>query len=387
MTASNERLLELLADRAAVGLSDREQIALAELLVHAQDVDAAAFDKAASAIALAAVGTLEKMPAGLAARLEQAALGAVAARPASDFVKTRELDKLAPPLVTTQIDPVSVQFDAEPSDFKKTQAMEERRVSAPARPLAVTALLAHSAPRVPPPAPSSGQPLPYPTASSPPYGRAPTAPPSNVVPFSAARPQARGPSRVVAIGGWVAAAACLLLAIGAYALRAPAGPVATLAVPTTTTTTIPSATTTAPSPTTVASISPAELREKLLAAEGSSRAEWTPTKDPLGKAATGEVVWNQEQQKGTMRFKGLAKNDPTRTQYQLWIFDKARDEKYPVDGGVFDVDSDTGDVVVPIRATLAVNAPVLFAVTLEKPGGVVVSKREHIVVTAKMPAG
>lgn len=192
---------------------------------------------------------------------------------------------------------------------------------------------------------------------------------------------------MLAIGGWVAAAACLLLAIGAFVLRAAPGPVVTLPIPTPTTTVVPSATVPAPSPMTVASISPAELRDKLLANEGSSRAEWTPTKDPLGKAATGEVVWNKELQKGTMRFSGLAKNDPTRAQYQLWIFDKTRDEKYPVDGGVFDVDSETGDVIVPIRATLAVNAPVLFAVTLERPGGVVVSKREHIVVTAKMPAG
>ena len=69
------------------------------------------------------------------------------------------------------------------------------------------------------------------------------------------------------------------------------------------------------------------------------------------------------------------------------IPDKTRDDKYPVDGGVFDVDSETGDVVVPIRATLAVNAPVMFAVTLEKPGGVVVSKRDRIVVTAKLPPG
>jgi anti-sigma-K factor RskA len=87
-----------------------------------------------------------------------------------------------------------------------------------------------------------------------------------------------------------------------------------------------------------------------------------------------------------MRFSGLAKNDPSRAQYQLWIFDKARDDKYPVDGGVFDVDSETGDVLVPIKATLAVNAPTLFAVTLEKPGGVVVSKRERLVVLAK-PTG
>jgi hypothetical protein len=205
-----------------------------------------------------------------------------------------------------------------------------------------------------------------------------------VVPFSTARPVARAPSRVLAISGWIAAAACLLLAIGALARRPPPAPVVTLPATPPTQTASPSAT---PSPTTVASVTPAELREKLLAAEGTSRAEWSATKDPLGKAATGEVVWNKELQKGTMRFKGLAKNDPTRAQYQLWIFDKSRDDKYPVDGGVFDVDSETGDVVVPIRATLAVNSPTLFAVTLEKPGGVVVSKRERIVVTAKMPAG
>jgi anti-sigma-K factor RskA len=88
-----------------------------------------------------------------------------------------------------------------------------------------------------------------------------------------------------------------------------------------------------------------------------------------------------------MVFKGLANNDPTRAQYQLWIFDKTRDEKFPVDGGVFDVDSESGDVIVPIRATLPVNAPMLFAVTLEQPGGVVVSKRDRMIVTAKLPAG
>ena len=82
-----------------------------------------------------------------------------------------------------------------------------------------------------------------------------------------------------------------------------------------------------------------------------------------------------------MRFKGLAKNDPKSVQYQLWIFDKDRDDKYPVDGGVFDVNGD--DVIVPIKAQLAVNTPVLFAVTAEKPGGVVVSKRERIVIAAK----
>jgi hypothetical protein len=67
-------------------------------------------------------------------------------------------------------------------------------------------------------------------------------------------------------------------------------------------------------------------------------------------------------------------------QYQLWIFDAARDQRYPVDGGVFDVPANAGEVVIPIRASLMVRKPAAFAVTLEKPGGVVVSGREHVIV-------
>jgi hypothetical protein len=48
---------------------------------------------------------------------------------------------------------------------------------------------------------------------------------------------------------------------------------------------------------------------------------------------------------------------------------------------VFDV-TPGGEVVIPITARVPVQAPTLFAVTVERPGGVVVSKRERIVVTA-----
>lgn len=82
-----------------------------------------------------------------------------------------------------------------------------------------------------------------------------------------------------------------------------------------------------------------------------------------------------------MRFVGLAVNDPRQLQYQLWIFDKNRDQAFPVDGGVFDI-TPAGEVIAPITAKLPVGEPMLFAVTVEKPGGVVVSKRERIVVTA-----
>jgi anti-sigma-K factor RskA len=96
------------------------------------------------------------------------------------------------------------------------------------------------------------------------------------------------------------------------------------------------------------------------------------------------VVWNNEQQQGFMRFKaGMPANDPRRDQYQLWIFDAQRDERYPIDGGVFDV-TPGQEVIVPIRAALRVKQPTLFAVTLEPPGGVVVSDRKHILVVAKV---
>ena len=67
------------------------------------------------------------------------------------------------------------------------------------------------------------------------------------------------------------------------------------------------------------------------------------------------------------------------SQYQLWIFDARRDERYPVDGGVFDAAADTAEVIVPIDAKIEVGTPVLFAVTVEKPGGVAVSNRKRIV--------
>ena len=86
-----------------------------------------------------------------------------------------------------------------------------------------------------------------------------------------------------------------------------------------------------------------------------------------------------------MRFTGLAANDPDQLQYQLWIFDAGRDDRYPVDGGVFDVPVGADEVVVPIRASLPVGEVALFAVTVEKPGGVVVSSRERIAVLAQPP--
>ena len=84
-----------------------------------------------------------------------------------------------------------------------------------------------------------------------------------------------------------------------------------------------------------------------------------------------------------MRFRSLTPNDPSVEQYQLWIFDPTRADwqAKPVDGGVFDVVPGE-ETVVAIDAKLDISDAVLFAVTLEKPGGVVVSERERMIVTA-----
>ena len=85
-----------------------------------------------------------------------------------------------------------------------------------------------------------------------------------------------------------------------------------------------------------------------------------------------------------MRFRDLPANDPALEQYQLWIFDATRDDAHPVDGGLFDVEGD-GEVIVPIAARLLVRDATLFAVTVEEPGGVVVSDRERLILVASAP--
>lgn len=128
-------------------------------------------------------------------------------------------------------------------------------------------------------------------------------------------------------------------------------------------------------------------RRKLLASAKPLQKEWSTTEDPVSSAVKGDVVWDAASQSGYMRFTGLPANDPGTLQYQLWIFDETRDDRYPVDGGVFDIPPGGGEVVVPILAKLPVRSPKLFAVTIERPGGVVVSSRERIVAVAAVSTG
>lgn len=172
-----------------------------------------------------------------------------------------------------------------------------------------------------------------------------------------------------AIAPWLVAAAAVVLAAASWA-RKPAEIV----------------TVTPPAPADAAPVvTGASQREALLALPGTARVDWKTTKDEAGSQASGDVVWHAGVQKGVMRFAGLAPNDSKRSQYQLWIFDETRGDEPPIDGGVFDI-GPSGELLVPFAAKLPVGKAKLFAVTVEKPGGVVVSKRERIVVTATPPA-
>lgn len=116
------------------------------------------------------------------------------------------------------------------------------------------------------------------------------------------------------------------------------------------------------------------------------RVSWEPGTTPVEGKVTGEVLWSTAEQRGFMSFVGLPANDPSREQYQLWIIDPSRDTK-PVDGGVFDIrsaDVRDGKVIVPIHAKLQVDQPAVFALTVEKPGGVVVSSQERLPLIAKV---
>lgn len=129
--------------------------------------------------------------------------------------------------------------------------------------------------------------------------------------------------------------------------------------------------------------SPAQLRTAFLKEnkEQFVRVAWTNNKEFTEfNDIAGDVVWSDTEQKGFMHFHGLPINDPSREQYQLWIFDENRDDALPVDGGVFDITE--VDTVISINAKLPITKAKLFAVTIEKPGGTVKSDRKRLPVLA-----
>jgi hypothetical protein len=112
---------------------------------------------------------------------------------------------------------------------------------------------------------------------------------------------------------------------------------------------------------------PAMQRDEMLSAvRDALRLDCAAAVDD-GSKTSGDVVWSGSRQRGFLRVVGLAPNEPTQSQYQIWIVDGGRGR--PVPGGVFDVGREAGEVVVPILPQVFVQGPTTFVVTAEKPGG------------------
>jgi hypothetical protein len=105
---------------------------------------------------------------------------------------------------------------------------------------------------------------------------------------------------------------------------------------------------------------------------------------PEIRGVHGEVAWSESDQSGYLTFADLPINDPKTEQYQLWIID-SRGLNQRVSGGVFNALPSGGKVVVPITPSLPIKGAAAFAVTIEPPGGNAVSDMTRRVVIASLP--
>lgn len=135
----------------------------------------------------------------------------------------------------------------------------------------------------------------------------------------------------------------------------------------------------------------AQQRERMISSDPSARVvAWTDFAHPVSneppeiKGVRGDVVWSSSQQKGFMRLSGLRENDPNVERYQLWIIDE-RGLEQRVNGGLFDA-CRTGDTIVPFTPDLPIRSAAIFAVTIERPEGVVVSDMKRRACAAVVPA-
>ena len=135
-------------------------------------------------------------------------------------------------------------------------------------------------------------------------------------------------------------------------------------------------------------VDPVEMqrnRTKLLEVPGTVRLAWSPFNLEGAAPAeqpgiSGDAVWNDEAKTGYLRFVGLKVNDPRIEQYQVWVIDE-RGLEQKVSGGIFNATAD-GEVIVPIKPGIDVGKVVLFAITIEKPGGTWVPDLKRRVVVA-----
>jgi hypothetical protein len=137
-------------------------------------------------------------------------------------------------------------------------------------------------------------------------------------------------------GGWVAAAACLVIAV--MQGIAPRGSAAG---------------------------NPAQ----------STRVALVAGSDASGTVASGELAWVASDERGTLRVRGLAPSAPGE-EYEAWIVDSTRDGEVAVPLGHFAAGG--SETVLDVRSPVQIAAARRLVVTVERAGGVLVSKRSRV---------
>jgi len=177
--------------------------------------------------------------------------------------------------------------------------------------------------------------------------------PERAIAKAAPRPTPIRRPRAMMFAGWMTAAAAAAVATGLWVTRDDRAPA-------------PAA-------------SPVAARSELLATvDDTITATWDAS------ALGGDVVWSPRRQHGFLRLRGLPANKPAETRYQLWIFDGARDERFPVDGGLFDA-APGAETIVAITPRIPITRATQFVITAEVPTGVVVSDRQRVIASARIP--
>ena len=282
LSAAEQRLLDLLADRAVFGLEPAEEHELAALLAAHPNRDPDALDRLAAAVAVTTAAAAPSLPHSLKTRLGEDAVR----------FAPRRSDPVIEPAGRRTGGPVSGRSSGQSS----TQKM---MVAGLLCALATLACVVVASRRDP-----AGGAMP----------RDPDRPTTAAIPTPAAPAEAAAPR------------------------------------------------TTKPAPT------PAMLRDEMLAAVGDAlRLDCAAAVADDDAKTSGDVVWSGSRQRGFLRISGLAANEPTESQYQIWIVQGGRSR--PVPGGVFDVGREAGEVIVPILPRVFVQGPTTFVVTVEKPGG------------------
>ncbi|VTR99824.1 anti-sigma factor [Tuwongella immobilis] len=112
-----------------------------------------------------------------------------------------------------------------------------------------------------------------------------------------------------------------------------------------------------------------QMDELLASSDGILHVRLSESVSANDLTVSGEIVWSRTEQRGFLRLKGLPTNDPTKSQYQLWIVEDSMLRSETVNAGVFDVEQQNRELIVPIRADHLVQQPNTFVISIEPPGG------------------